>query len=143
MLIEETALKHWIDNFYGYGSWHARFWFVSYEEGGGDVPEEVADKLNYFRNAHPQAERVLCDIRELYKHVFPSTGSGALRRAQGPTGSPSSQTSTNTVSIKMRHCMASGKISSRLYTATVMRNFQTCSPTSNTLFRHLKRKERH
>jgi hypothetical protein len=44
MLIEDKVLKYWIDNFYGYGSWHARFWFVGYEESGGDIPEEVADK---------------------------------------------------------------------------------------------------
>jgi hypothetical protein len=70
MLIEEKTLKHWIDNFYGYGSWHARFWFIGYEESGGDVPEEVADKINYFLKAHiPTNEGTLCDIRELYRHV--------------------------------------------------------------------------
>jgi hypothetical protein len=69
MLIEEKALKYWIDNFYGYGSWHASFWFIGYEEGGGEVPEEVADKLNYFNKVHAQADGVLCDIRELYKYV--------------------------------------------------------------------------
>jgi hypothetical protein len=36
MLIEEKALKHWIDNFFGYGSWHARFWFI-----GTHKPEVV------------------------------------------------------------------------------------------------------
>jgi hypothetical protein len=70
MLIEEKKLGHWIDHFYGYGSWHARIWFIGYEEGGGDVPEEVAEKLNYFYNAHPPgAPATLCDIRELYRHV--------------------------------------------------------------------------
>lgn len=70
MLIEEEALKNWIDNFYGYGSWKARFWFVSYEESGGDVPEEVAEKVNYFFRQHdPTAEGILCDIRDLYKNV--------------------------------------------------------------------------
>jgi hypothetical protein len=70
MLIEEKALKHWIDNFYGYGSWHARFWFIGYEEGGGDVPEEVAEKIDYFYKVHPSpTERTLCDLRELYRHV--------------------------------------------------------------------------
>ncbi len=44
-MIEENALRNWIDNFYGYGSWHARFWFVDHEETGGDVPEEVAEKI--------------------------------------------------------------------------------------------------
>ena len=69
MLPEETPLRHWIEHFYGYGSWRARFWFIAYEEGGGDVPEEVADKVNYFLDAHPATEGALCDIRELYRHV--------------------------------------------------------------------------
>ncbi len=74
MSIEEKKLKHWIDNFYGYGSWRARFWFIGYEEGGGEVPEEVAEKFNYFSQAHapPDASGqagALCDIRELYQHV--------------------------------------------------------------------------
>ncbi len=53
MLIEDKVLKYWIDNFYGYGSWYAKFWFVGYEESGGDIPEEVTDKLNYFFVASP------------------------------------------------------------------------------------------
>jgi hypothetical protein len=78
MLIEENALKYWIDNFYGYGSWHARFWFISYEEGGGELPEEVADKLNYFYRLRAEIQPAsvagasgpsLCDIRDLYRHV--------------------------------------------------------------------------
>ncbi len=70
MLIEEKALKHWIDNFYGYGSWHARFWFIGYEEGGGELPEEVAEKFNYLSKIHPPTTGgTLCDLRELYRHV--------------------------------------------------------------------------
>ena len=69
MLIEEKALKHWIDNFYGYGSWHAKFWFIGYEESGGDLPEEVAEKINYFYRVHASEDGTLCDIRELYRHV--------------------------------------------------------------------------
>ncbi len=70
MLIEQKTLRHWIDNFYGYGSWHAQFWFIGYEESGGDVPEEVADKINYFYRMHPSVPgETLCDIRDLYRHV--------------------------------------------------------------------------
>ena len=69
MLIREEALKYWIDNFYGYGSWRAPFWFVGYEEGGGEVPEEVADKINYFERVHATSADDLCDIRDLYHHV--------------------------------------------------------------------------
>src|SRR5688572_19305712 len=69
MLIEEKALKYWIDNFYGYGSWQARFWFIGYEESGGDLPEEVAEKFNYFYEKKAPTSPSLCDIRELYRHV--------------------------------------------------------------------------
>src|SRR5688572_617779 len=69
MLIEEKTLQHWIDNFYGYGSWQTRFWFISYEESGGDLPESVAEKFNYFYRVHPDKNADLCDIRELYRHV--------------------------------------------------------------------------
>jgi hypothetical protein len=70
MLIEDKPIKHWIENFYGYGSWYARIWFVSYEEGGGELPEEVAEKLNHFYSQQESNERgTLCDIREMYRHV--------------------------------------------------------------------------
>src|SRR5690242_7290821 len=70
MLIQEKPLQHWINNFYGYGSWNAPFWFVSHEDGGGDLPEEVADKINYFFNKHSHSmEATLCDIRDLYQHA--------------------------------------------------------------------------
>lgn len=70
MLIQQKKLKHWIDNFYGYGSWQSKLWFIGYEEGGGELPEEVAEKLNYFYKAHPPGnEKTLCDLRELYQQV--------------------------------------------------------------------------
>jgi len=70
MLIGEKELNYWIDHFYGYGSWRARFWFVGYEESGGDVPEEVAEKINYlYSKQAPNNGPTLCDIRELYRHV--------------------------------------------------------------------------
>jgi len=81
MLIEDRVIKHWIDNFYGYGSWDARFWFVGYEESGGDVPEEVTDRLNYFYNLSLSNKRSLCNIRELYRHVNFSEGSRAEKFA--------------------------------------------------------------
>ncbi|MBK9730388.1 MAG: hypothetical protein IPO83_03715 [Chitinophagaceae bacterium] len=69
MLIEEKALKHWIDNFYGYGSWDATIWFIGYEENGGDVSEEVTGKVNYFYKVYAPTDATLCDIRELYRQV--------------------------------------------------------------------------
>jgi hypothetical protein len=70
MLIERKPLQHWINNFYGYGSWRARLWFIAHEEGGGDLPEEVAEKINYFHDAYASDRQpTLCDIRELYRRV--------------------------------------------------------------------------
>jgi hypothetical protein len=70
MLIHEKPLKHWIDTFYGYGSWQARFWFIGHEEGGGDLPEDVAERVDYFLRTHPiKNEATLCDIRELSRQV--------------------------------------------------------------------------
>jgi hypothetical protein len=72
MLISQDKLQHWLDHFYGYGSWDSKFWFVGYEDSGGDLPEEVADKINWFYEKHGisngQASQ-LCNIRDLYKNV--------------------------------------------------------------------------
>jgi hypothetical protein len=69
MLIEEKIIEHWINHFYGYGSWQAKVWFISYEESGGGLPEDVADKINYFYASHTNTAPALCDIRELYRRV--------------------------------------------------------------------------
>src|SRR5687767_4971230 len=70
MLIDENKLQFWIERFYGYGSWQAPIWFVGYEEGGGDLPEDVAERLHYFDQVHgADTKATLCDIRELYKNV--------------------------------------------------------------------------
>jgi len=79
MLISEKNLQYWIDQFYGYGSWNASVWLVGYEEGGGDLPEEVAEKIDYFASTHAAANQpALCDARDLYKHVS--------YREEGPKG---------------------------------------------------------
>ncbi len=71
MLIEEKLLKHWIDHFYGYGSWESGIWLIDYEDGGGDIPEEVAEKVEYFSRMHLAAtEPTLCDIRGIYKEMI-------------------------------------------------------------------------
>ncbi len=77
MLIEEERLAYWINNFYGYGTWNARIWFIGYEEGGGDLPEEVAEKFNYLYSGH-RTFSTLCDVREVYRHVaFRQSGAKA------------------------------------------------------------------
>jgi hypothetical protein len=69
MLPEEKELGHWMDHFYGYGAWQSRFWLVAHEESGGDLPAEVAEKVNYFYQSHGTTrEPTLCNIRDVYKH---------------------------------------------------------------------------
>jgi hypothetical protein len=81
MVINEKPLRHWIDNFYGYGAWNASFWFVAYEETGGELPEDVAMKLDFFYERHAAAtEATLCDIREMYPSASSGTGSGTDSR---------------------------------------------------------------
>ena len=71
MLIQETSLAHWIKHFYGYGTWSAKIWFVAREESGGELPEEVAERIDYFRQTHSNATgAVLCEIREVYKQLI-------------------------------------------------------------------------
>ena len=70
MLIKPDALTHWINHFYGYGSWQASFWFVAHEESGGDLPEEVAEKLDHFHSEYRAAKSpTLCDLRTAYQKV--------------------------------------------------------------------------
>ena len=69
MLIEDGTLQYWLDRFYGFGSWDSPVWFVGYEEGGGDLPEEVAEKFDYFYNLKSAESSLLCDLRDLYRHV--------------------------------------------------------------------------
>lgn len=70
MLFQEQYLKYWIDHFYGYGSWQAPIWFIALEESGGELPEEVAERINYFSKNHlNETAGALCDIRALYSHL--------------------------------------------------------------------------
>jgi hypothetical protein len=69
MLMDAKLLRHWIENFYGYGSWDARIWFVGYEESGGNVPDDVTERLDFFSKQHAAHTAALCDIRDLYRHI--------------------------------------------------------------------------
>jgi hypothetical protein len=70
-MIKENEFKHWLDHFYGYGSWQARIWFIAFEEGGGDLPEDVAERLGYFYRTQGASTEAaaLTNIRELYREV--------------------------------------------------------------------------
>jgi len=70
MHIDETQLAHWIEHFYGYGSWDAKLWFIGPEEGGGDLPDEVIEKLDYFYTNHrSDTTATLCNFHSLFQQV--------------------------------------------------------------------------
>jgi len=70
MRINEDSLKNWIDNFYGHGSWKAKIWFVSYEEPGADVPEDLVERLSFFdRHQRSLSNDALSNLREFYRSV--------------------------------------------------------------------------
>jgi hypothetical protein len=70
MTINETSLKHWIEFFFGYGTWRSPVWFVAHEESGGELPEEVAERIEYFKEFHKNTTSpVLCELREMYKRL--------------------------------------------------------------------------
>jgi hypothetical protein len=78
MIVREQPLINWMNNFYGYGSWRARFWFIGLEETGADLPEDLAERINYFQQLGTM-NHDLINMRELYRHV--------TFRAEGPRGS--------------------------------------------------------
>jgi hypothetical protein len=43
---EDTLLQEFINGFYGYGNYHAPYWFIGMEEGGGGSFEEIRSRLN-------------------------------------------------------------------------------------------------
>ena|ERR1043165_4315351 len=105
-------------------------WFIGHEESGGDVPEEVAEKTNYFYKVHAPTNATLCDILELYRQV-------AVRRNDSKAG-----LFTNRCEFRFgKNALQNGfgKISLYFSMAIETRNFLICSNTRNT-FLHLHQK---
>ena len=44
-MLDEALLESFMNGFYGYGTWSAKYWFVGMEEGGGSSIAEVAARL--------------------------------------------------------------------------------------------------
>jgi hypothetical protein len=44
-MIDDILLEEFINNFYGYGNYHGKYWFIGMEEGGGNSIEEINRRL--------------------------------------------------------------------------------------------------
>jgi len=44
-MIDDDLLQDFIQRFYGYGNYQARFWFIGMEEGGGQTLDEIARRI--------------------------------------------------------------------------------------------------
>lgn len=42
----DTVLHKFIHEFYGYGNYHGKIWFIGMEEGGGNTKEEIMARIN-------------------------------------------------------------------------------------------------
>lgn len=45
MMLDSNKLKTYIANYYGFGNWNSKIWFIGMEEGGGNSLEEVQRRL--------------------------------------------------------------------------------------------------
>jgi hypothetical protein len=45
-MLNINLLKEFIFNFFGYGNYHSKYWFIGMEEGGGNSIKEVNRRLN-------------------------------------------------------------------------------------------------
>lgn len=44
--MKDSDLEMYIYNFFGFGNWKSKIWFIGIEEGGGNTKEEVSSRLN-------------------------------------------------------------------------------------------------
>ena len=62
-MIDDQILGKFIHNFYGYGNYLARYWFIGMEEGGGNSVEEINRRLNAW---HERGKFELEDVAEYH-----------------------------------------------------------------------------
>lgn len=58
---DDQLLNEFAHNFYGYGSYSGKFWFIGMEEGGGDSSSEVTKRLETWAN---RGKREIDDVAE-------------------------------------------------------------------------------
>src|SRR3954453_10104373 len=59
---DDQLLEEFVQNFYGYGNYSGRHWFIGMEEGGGKSFSEVAKRLKAW------ADREKCELDDLAEY---------------------------------------------------------------------------
>jgi len=85
-MLNEALTSAFIEGFYGYGDFGARYWFVGMEEGGGGSEDEVERRLNAWdrlgrRQVEDLAEfhAAICEKRWFDRGVLQPTWRGLIR----------------------------------------------------------------
>ena len=65
-MLDDELLNAFVNCFYGYGDFHAPYWFVGMEEGGGETPEDIASRLQTW---HFRGQRELEDVAEYHAAI--------------------------------------------------------------------------
>jgi hypothetical protein len=63
---DDALLDEFAHNFYGYGNYNGRYWFIGMEEGGGDSFAEVSQRLHTWAD---RGKRELEDVAEYHAAI--------------------------------------------------------------------------
>lgn len=65
-MLDDQLLEVFINGFYGFGQYEARYWFIGMEEGGGNTFESIAKQLDIW-DAHGRKE--LLDVAKYAREM--------------------------------------------------------------------------
>ena len=80
-MLEREILLSYMHNFYGYGAWTARLWFVGMEEGGGNTLDEIQRRLAAWDQTNE-----LADLYEFHRNLPDAPWFGTHPRIQKTWG---------------------------------------------------------
>lgn len=70
---DDQLLQHFMQAFYGYGSYQGDYWFIGMEEGGGDTFAEVQKRLGMWQARGSQALEDVADYHRALGITHPFT----------------------------------------------------------------------
>src|SRR5713226_7016665 len=65
-MFDDQLLTAFINHFYGYGNYDAKYWFVGMEEGGGNDFTEIVKRINAWDS---RGRKELEDVAEYHKAI--------------------------------------------------------------------------
>lgn len=70
-MLDSNRLRHFMAQFYGYGTLSSSFWFVGMEEGGGNTEREISERLRQWETLGRQP---VVDIAQFHEGVHDVQG---------------------------------------------------------------------